>query len=398
MGYSFKFKFSESDIDFNPKSGRFFNYNKFLINEFFNSNDEEMIVIMRVYKEIFGESAYKHVIRNYYWGWRNGNRTLSNVQHDRIVSIMPDLLNEKAKNNLEKIREEARYNQGLEDLVSGIKQTVYSYFYNQSLIYKKEEIFSNEDLNKIFSREINRANEVKNNYHSYVLNEIERNEMLSISKYIIFTKLKNQIEQISRDFNLFIPYIQNIRQGNIYARFYIRSFDLTIDPYKIKYYEINVPEIILDKINSHSQYKEISDKYLANELVQINRESNLAKSEALLNAYDLELFSSHYMKILQSDNEAKLKYSFEGESGKLYIQASIKSIKVLKTSLTKSIVKIILSITIVAFIIYYALINGLFLIILLLGIFVGKLYFSFLFEEIKIIKGLKQEIKQHGKQ
>ena len=154
MGYSFTFKFSEKDIDFSPSSGHFFNYHKFLINEFFNSTDEEMDTIMRAYQKRFGDSAFKYVMKTYYWGWRQGDKTITNVQQDRILAIMPDLLNEKANNRLNTIKEEAKYKLGIEEVINGIKLTVECYFRSQYSRHIKYNFETVEEIEFFLLKEL----------------------------------------------------------------------------------------------------------------------------------------------------------------------------------------------------------------------------------------------------
>jgi hypothetical protein len=398
MGYSFTFKFSEKDIDFSPRSGHFFNYHKFLINEFFNSTNEEMVTIMRAYQIRFGDSAYKYVIKTYYWGWRHGDRTLSNVQHGRILLIMPNLLNEKAKETLNIIREEARYKLGIEEVVGGIKRTVQSYFQNQRNIYAKEKIQIDADIQNIFQSEINRAEQLNLVGPFYVLNENERTEVIQISKYIVYIKLQKQLYQIEKDFNTFVPFMQLVNRGIFSATYNITTFNITVDLTKTVFHEIKVPDILVDEIVANSRFKEFSDKYLANELVTINSDANKAVSSAFLNTHDIKLFFDHYDELSISDSEVNMKSSFKGESGNLNIQIQMKPIQMLKTSIAKSISKITIYTLITAGLVIVAVRNEWFPILFLGGLFVAVFYICLLSVEIKLIKHYKTEIKQYGQQ
>jgi hypothetical protein len=398
MGYSFTFKFSEKDIDFSPRTGHFFNYHKFLLNEFFNSTNEEIVTIMRAYQRRFGDSAFKYVMKTYYWGWRHGDRTLSNVQQDRILSIMPDLLNEKAKETLNTIKEEARYKLGIEEVISGIKRTVQSYFQNQRNIYSKEKIQIDTDIQNIFQEEISRAKQLNLVGPLYVLDENERAEVIQISKYIVYIKLQKQLDQIEKDFNTFVPFMELVNRGIFSATYNITAFNITIDLTKTVFHEIKVPDILVDEIVANSRFKEISDKYLANELVTINSDANKAVSSAFLNAHDIKLFFDHYDELSLSDSEVNMKSSFKGESGNLNIQIQMKPIQMLKTSIAKSISKITIYTLITAGLVIVAVRNEWFPILFLGGLFVAGFYICLLSEEIKLIKHYKTEIKQYGQQ
>ncbi len=396
MGYSFTFKFSEKDIDFSPRSGHFFNYHKFLINEFFNSTDEEMHTIMRAYQRRFGESAFKYVMKTYYWDWRHGNRTLSNVQQERILSIMPDLLNEKAKETLNRIKEEARYKLGIEEVVGGIKRTVQSFFQNQRNTYTKDKIQTDVDIQNIFQKEIDRAKQLSLVGPFYVLDDSERADVIKISKYIVYIKLQKQLDQIEKDFNTFIPFMQLVNRGIFSASYSVTVLNLTIDLTKKVFDKIKVPDILVEEIVANSRFKEFSDKYLANELVTINSDANKAISNAFLNAHDIKLFFDHYDELSRSDSEVNMKSTFKGESGNLNIQIQMKPIKMIKTSIAKSLSKIVIFTIIVAGLVTVAIRNEWFPILFIGGFYIAIFYFSLLNEEIKLIKHFKTEIKQNG--
>jgi hypothetical protein len=337
-------------------------------------------------------------MKTYYWGWRHGDRTLSNVQQDRILSIMPDLLNEKAKETLNTIKEEARYKLGIEEVVGGIKRTVQSYFQNQRNIYAKEKIQIDADIQNIFQKEIGRAKQLNLVGPFYVLDENERAEVIQISKYIVYIKLQKQLDQIEKDFNTFVPFMQLVNRGIFSATYNITAFNITVDLTKTVFHEIKVPDILVDEIVANSRFKEFSDKYLANELVTINSDANKAVSSAFLNAHDIKLFFDHYDELSFSDSEVNMKSSFKGESGNLNIQIQMKPIKMLKTSIAKSISKITIYTIIATGLIIVAIRNEWFPILFIGGLFVAGFYFSLLSEEIKLIKHFKTEIKQYGQQ
>jgi chromosome segregation ATPase len=121
---------------------------------------------------------------------------------------MPDLLNVKAKETLNRIKEEARYRLGIEEVVGGIRRTVQSYFQNQRYIYSKDKIQTDFDIQNIFQKEIDRAKQLNLVGPFYVLDDSERAEVIKISKYILFIKLQKQLVQIEKDFNTFVPFMQ----------------------------------------------------------------------------------------------------------------------------------------------------------------------------------------------
>lgn len=404
MGYSFTFKFSENEIDFSPRSDSFFNYHKFLINEFFNASNQEMALIMFAYRRRFGESSYNYVMKTYFYGWRNGKRTLSNIQEARVISLMPDFLNKSAKERLYKIKEEARYKLGIEEILGAIRRTVQHYFYNQSNIYSKENIYSQGEIFSIFQKELDRVKcleipQQKSYFRTedfYILNEDEKREALLIAKYIVFNKLQRQFDQIEKDFNTFLPLMNYIKRGRFKVLYQMDIFNIKIDITKITFLEITFPIFTIKEIESLNRFKQYSDKYLASELFSIHQESNKAIANAFLNSNDLKLFFAHYDELSLSDSEINMKSSFKGEAGTLYIDVQMKSIKMLKTSFAKSISRILIFSILFLGIILWSIEYEVNAILIFGGLVGGPFYLGFLITEISQLKYLKSEIKQHG--
>lgn len=405
MGYSFTFRFKESDIDFSPKLNRFFNYDNFLLNEFFNSSDKEMLEIMHSYKKHFGDSSFNYVLRNHYWGWRHGNRTMTNVQQERILYIMPVHLNEIAKQKLLNIKEEASYKLGIEEILGAIKRTVQSFFQYQSKIYSKEKINVAADIQNIFHREIVRVKELnipqQQTYNRadgyYVLNDDEKKEALQIAQYIVYVKLKKQLDQIYKDFNTFLPFMFSNKRGIFSANYFVTTFSVRIDITKSTFHEIKIPTFLVEEIQANSRFKSYSDKYLALELVSIHSENNKAIANAFLNSHDLNIFFEHCGKLSLSDSEVTMKSIFHGEGGTLNIQVQMKPIKMLITSIIKSSAKILIY-TIVFFgIVSFAMRQTLYPMLIFVGIYILACYIGLFIEELKKIKIYKSEIKPYGK-
>jgi hypothetical protein len=404
MGYSFTFRFSENDIDFSPRSDTFFNYDKFLINEFFNATDKEIVKIMASYQQRYGESAFNYVLRNYYWGWRHGDRTLTNVQESRILEIMPMHLNEDAKQRLNKIKEEARYKLGIEEVTNSIKKTIQSFFFAQGTIYSKHPITSDNDILTVFQKEFERAKSLQpanqSSKASYdrivVLTQEELSEALNIAKYIIYVKLQKQINQIVKDFNTFLPFMQGPMRGVFKAAYVIPIFNIKVEITNAKFTKVVIPNYKIKEIETNSRFKEYSDKYLAYELVNIHSETNKAITNAFLNANDIKLFFDHYEELSNSDNEINMKAAFTGEGGMLNIEAKMKPIKMLKTSIAKSVAKMLIYTIIVAGLIGWVTAYKIWILLILGGLYGGGFYISLLNDEIKQIKTYTSEIKLYG--
>ena len=93
-----------------------------------------------------------------------------------------------------------------------------------------------------------------------------------------------------------------------------------------------------------------------------------------------------------------MKSLFKGESGSLNIQINIKPLKMLKTSIAKSISKIMIYTIIASGIVLVTIRNEWFVTLYIGGVFLCGLYYTLVTEEIKLIKHFKTEIKQYGYQ
>lgn len=402
MGYSFKFNFKDSDIDFSPKANGFYYYNEFLINEFFNSNDFESVRIMEKYRMIYGDSAYKHVISTYFRNWRSGDRTLSNVQYDRIVHIMKDCLNESAKDRLEKIKEESRFQLGIEETLKTIKRTVGSFFPSQSNLYKDSSTFlSTNDIINLFILEINRVKklQIKNDNvfeKIYVLDLEELEEVLNISKYIIFIKLKIQFENILNDIDVFFNSINFTFKG-INTFFYkIDGFSNQINLAKFEFKKIDISHLNIDEIETSSKYKLFADNYLLEELARL--ESQMDKDSIIrkINDLDLSIFQKTTQKLIETDKDFQSKTVFNGAGGILTISIDFKNLKNLKDKLLYYYLIIFVIGVIILFIYYQFYINDHFVMALFLTFFVWSV-FGFIFDEyIKIIANIRAELKKYS--
>lgn len=353
MGYSFKFNFSEKDIDFSPRQNGFFNFDKFLINEFFNSNNIEITEIMKQYRLNYGISAYNYVMSNYFKKWRNGSRELSNVQYERIVSIMKVCLNESAKSKLEKIKNESKFQYGINETLNTITKTVSRFFSAQSELYKTNKIQlileSTNDFLSLYKYEIERINTLVINNESvfdklYVLDKDEINEVLNISKSIIYIKLKNQFENILKDLNTFSSSKILELKGSNNIIYKLNSFNKEINLNKFIHTNTHINFQIKNETTGNSKYKVFSDKYFAEELASIESQKIKDSITMGLNDFDLSIFYETTIKLISSKNEIFSKTKFIGSGGSLFINIDIKDIKSLKMQL---IYQYLLTVTII---------------------------------------------------
>jgi hypothetical protein len=170
---------------------------------------------------------------------------------------------------------------------------------------------------------------------------------------------------------------------------------LIIDIHKISNNNFEFPIYKVKEIDSTFRFKIYADKFMAYELVSIYKEVNKSIEEALLNESDLTLFLNQYNLLINGENEVLINSTFQGHGGKLTIRIGIIPPNLLKKIILKSILKIILYLSIiftsvllvfkVNFLLIFAIWGVLFLI-------------SFISEELSLLLSSVKEKNLYGKQ
>jgi hypothetical protein len=386
--YRTNFYYSEKELDFTNEN---LDYNQFLLQEFFNANIETKNKISKYYIEKFGDRSFAY-LRRTYLEWANGNYHLTDLMSGRILSMMPRFLNSEAKHKL-----------GIHQFMSTIKKAVKTFERKQNQRYNRTQYVSRKsELVEIFEKEYSEIQSYSyDNLNIYghridMLKDDELLEAIEISKYILEVKLQNLYDQIERDFQTFLPFIQNLKIGTFESLFKINAFDIEINIAKLDSNEIKVPKFKIPEIETNTDFKKYSDKYLAYEFVGINRKSKEQIARSFLNNNDLQLFLNHYIELSNYDSEVSFDSTFLGESGELKIKARLVPPKILKTSLLYAFMKLSIYIVITISLIALAIRNEANTLLLIGGFFVGIFAFTMISEEIKKIRTLTKELKTYG--
>lgn len=383
------FYYSEKELDFTNEN---LDYNQFLLQEFFNADVSTRSEMSNYYIAKFGDRSFAYLKRKYS-EWANGNYHLTNLMSGRIISMMPRFLNSEAKHKL-----------GIHQFMSTIKNAVITFESKQNFRSNRTKyISSTSELLEIFEKEYAEIQSYSydslNIYGSRkdMLNDDELIEAIEISKYILEVKLQNLYNQIERDFQIFLPFIQKLKIGTFESSFKIKVFDIIINLEKLDSNEIKVPNFQIPEIVSNSVFRKYSDKYLAYELLSINRKSKEQIANSFLNTNDLQIFFNHYNELSNYDSEVSFVSTFLGESGELKIKARLVPPKILNTSLLYALIKLTIYIVITISLIAIAIRNEAYILLLFGSFFVGIIAFSMISEEIKEIRALKKELKTYGK-
>src|SRR5690606_16726983 len=127
----------------------------------------------------------------------------------------------------------------------------------------------------------------------------------------------------------------------------------------------------------NSRFKEYSDKYLAYELVSLHKETNKAISNSFLNANDIQLFFAHYEELSNGESEVSMNSTFQGEGGILFLKAQMKPLKLLKTSIIISSIKLAIYFIVIITLVSLAINHKLFTLLIFGGFFAGIFALSF---------------------
>ena len=186
------------------------------------------------------------------------------------------------------------------------------------------------------------------------------------------------------------------KQGILSAAYSIITFNLRVDITNTGVCDIEFPKFNINEIEANSRFKKYSDKYLAYEIVSIHKEANKAVINSFLNANDFQLFFAHYEQLSNGESEVSMNSTFQGEGGILSLKAQMKPLKLLKTSIIVSSIKLIIYFIVIITLISLGVNHKLFTLLIFGGLFLGAFVFSHVSEEIKEFKTLTKEFKTYG--
>ena len=381
--YQSKFYFSEKEIDFTTE---YLDYGQFLLQEFFTADLETRKKLSNYYYDVYGSRSFAYLKRKYS-EWANGDYHLTDLMKERILSLMPKFLNDNAKHKL-----------GIHEFMASIKNSVKSFQSSQKTTFRNTTNLKRpQEVVSIFEKEYEKIQALTiRNFRFNILTEEEKSEALEISKYILEIKLQKAFDQIEKDFNIFLPYMFKFKRGIFSSNYSITLFNLKVDITNTSIEDVEIPKFKIKEIEANSRFKEYSDKYLAYELLSIHKEANKAVSNSFLNANDIALFFAHYEELSNGESEVSMNSTFQGEGGILSLKAQMKPLKLLKTSIIISSIKLAIYIIVIITLVSLAINHKLFTLLILGGFFVGIFALNLVSEEIKQLKSLTKEFKTYG--
>lgn len=296
--------YTNKEIDFTLDD---LNYDEFLLQEYFNSDENSWNKISSIYQKTYNISL-EYIGQNYL-AWKSSSHTfLYKGIRERILKIMPTVLSNEAKVKL-----------GLHEFLIAIKFIVKK---NELIISSdKENIYSFDGFIDSIKHELKCIKSIELPSLKFnILGEKERREILDISKYILKVKLQSIYKHVSKDIEVVSPYFKT----NNFDRFEI-CYTTNFGKYELKLEnkelgKIKFPKFELQNIKSNNKYDIYAEKYLAYELKDIHKKRNKNIVDGFLNTTDMNIFLSKYIELKESqDCEVKMNGEFNGEVGKLRI-------------------------------------------------------------------------------
>ncbi|MBS9767064.1 MAG: hypothetical protein KGV44_05945 [Flavobacteriaceae bacterium] len=383
-----KFYYTEKEIDFTVH----LDYNQFYLQEFFNLDDNMLNRFFEEYLSSYGQVSLTYLKKKYN-SWKKRHYHLTRHMQDKIIRLMPLFITNEAKHKL-----------GVYEFTNLIRINIEYWSWSKVDTFIWNWNLKIEDVIKRFEDDYDRICKFTLRYKydgvfKILLND-EVKEVEAICKYILKTKLIVEFNKLKDDFEVFFSYVDKIKEYDIEdveynLSFYSGKLNLTNKDCclnKFSTVNFNIPYT-----ENNSKYKNIADKYLAYELVNVRNENNKKIVKSILNKNNLDLFLSHYNNLANTKSVSHLKGSFNGEGGVLFLNLKIIPPYILKWLIVKSITTIIL-LVFFSGLILYALWGTIFIIYILFIIASSLMLFGNLeIEKIKQnIKNLKIN-KNYGK-
>jgi len=339
MSWVYRSYYKEREID----HGSIFDYNQFILQEFFNCDNETWYRLASHYRSVHGNRSLSYLERKFS-EWKNGNYHLTDLMEERILDVMPNFLSKDARNKLiirdELIRireEERKYKLGLDEFLRTIKRIVQSNQLKRSSYQKVNSISTFEAFVETIRDELDKIKNIDiEDLSLYYNTDEERKEILNIAKYVLKIKLQSTYKHLKNDIELVSPYFKK----NEFDRFKI-SYKASFGIHDIKFSntelkEVKFPTFDLRNIISNNKYNEFAEKYLANELKDIFYKRNDNVVDGFLTTTDINIFLSKYLELKKNqDCEVKMNGEFNGEIGILTMSAQYIPPKFLDVEINK---------------------------------------------------------------
>lgn len=378
-----KFYYADAKIDFTNDN---LDYNHFLLQEFFNADTDTISKIFKYYDTTYGARALSYLDRKFD-EWAKGDYHLTDMMRERILSMMPKFLNHNAK-----------YKLGVYEFMGCIKNTVKKYQLKSNS--SQNHLDNIDDFVAIIEKEYEKINSCKVVYKNR-FNVLTTNELIEaedISKFILFTKLETLTQQIESDFNNFLPYTNQFKKGKVERSYSIPLLGIQLDLKNFKISNVELPITDSTYQDTNNRFRIYAERYLAYELTEVHKSSNLSTVSSFLNLSDLELLVERYLQLVKSKLRAKILSKFNGQAGLLTIRLNINPPLIIVMLILASIAKLIFYPTAYFFLMQWMFsppVKGASFFIGIISTIAGYYLIQF---EFNNFKALIEELKSYGQQ
>jgi hypothetical protein len=294
-----------------------FNVQSYLKKEFFNADKETFQKITELYRDLYGNDAYRYLL-SVYDSWKSNRVSMTFWTVKRIVECVPRCLSDEKKFFI-------------------LKNEVINFL--QTIQVKKENSYSYSSLseiNSLFENFAIKIDKFNSNNLSHIISkkffsseEIEN--FIIVCKYILFEKLRQSYRQVCNDLILFKEKVSNIKRGLFSSHYHIEFLNLKIDLSNINEFQFNLIEFKREIAFPNGPYKSFAEQYILEEIMEMNYFEKKGALNRQIKSNDLNFFFEQYEKLKHEKTEAEINSDFIGEGGKLTISLEVKSISKIYT-------------------------------------------------------------------
>jgi hypothetical protein len=385
--YSYKRNYSRTSgtnpqVERRPRKS--FDITAYIKKEFFNADDLIFTKVASLYRQLYGDGAYKYMMETFY-SWKSGSVGLSEQTMRRILECVPKFLSDEKRFYILKC-----------EMIYFI-ETLHLKQQN-----KKTSLSQINDLFESYAKEIENFNQVNLSWFvgKGIFTETEIQQFLDVCKYALNKKLNLSFRQVQSDLTLIKSKLSDLKQGSFHASYQIDFLTSTVELSNINQTTLNFKQLTKHEIIPEGTFKQFAEQYILEELIKMDFSEYEGGFNSNVKSNDLDFFISQYKEILDRDNEVSLKSEFKGEGGQLNLSLDIKSLKKIQASLFISGGKLTLYVAIsvfAIFLIFAIQLHKEFTLLFFGGLIIGGMLYRGIITEIETMKNLKLDLKRYGK-
>jgi len=307
------------------RANRQFNVVEFLKQEFFQADDFMFARIAELYKQLYGQSAYKYLL-SAYAGWKSGAVKLSEQTMRRILECVPKFLS--AEKRFYILRNEVvQFNHQLHEGLRGGRIPLPQINDHYCQWSKQIEAFQEANLTWFLGKGIFSADELRH--------------FTDLSKYVLLQKLQQSHQQLIADLSSARSCLKNLKTRPVSGQYEIAFLGSQLDVSGILEQELPTPlrlarsNILSGSLTQHAL------AYLQSEAVELHGADNAGRVNGFISSEDLEHLVRRCNEAIESGHSLAVDSNFCGEGGILSLSLSCKSSSDFRTAIAICSAKLI---------------------------------------------------------